>query len=69
MLTIVLLDYTMTRGVLMVCDFISPTIHRYRPDGQTLDVITPPDNVLAMWVTRHGDGDQCVASGITNRLL
>ena len=50
------------RGVLMVSDPASHKIHRYRHDGQTLAVVKLPDDVIPMWITRHGDGEHYVVS-------
>ena len=58
------------KGDLMVCDPENHKIHRYRSDGQTLDVINLPDSVSPRWLTRHGDGDQYVVSdGHNNQIL
>ena len=53
-------------GNLMVCDADNHKIHRYRHDGQTLDVINLSGNVNPHWVTCHSDDDVYIISDFLN---
>ena len=46
----------------MVCDPDSHKIRRYTHDGEALAFINLPDDMMPMWVTRHGDGGHYVVS-------
>ena len=42
-------------GVLMVCNLVDNKIHRYRHDGEPLNVITLPDHTKPFCVTRQSE--------------
>ena len=58
------------RGELLVCAAELHRIYRYTSDGQELSVITMPNDVKPLRVTRHGDGNHYfVTDGVNNQVV